>query len=184
MSLASPPGRLRCTGRRRRPIRIGSWAFTRTWVGVERWCPQQRPQGGKRRQKAASPLPASQGGQGFPRTPICSTRTHRRWIRQDPNRTGDWEGMHGREGGNTSRSGTPAARRPHGRTLRHAARHASRGRRPGSDGLREEEAPKTPPPPSPAAARAFPAVVSGGGEGGGGGGGRRRGKTLDSPESP
>ena len=55
---------------------------------------------------------------------------------------------------------------------------------PGSDGLREEEAPKTPPPPSPAPARAFPAVVSGGGEGGGGGGGRRRGKTLDSPESP
>ena len=36
---------------------------------------------------------------------------------------------------------------------------------PGSDGLREEEAPKTPPPPSPAPARAFPAVVSGGGEG-------------------
>ena len=32
---------------------------------------------------------------------------------------------------------------------------------PGSDGLREEEAPKTPPPPSPAPARAFPAVVSG-----------------------
>ncbi|XP_044409604.1 uncharacterized protein [Triticum aestivum] len=59
MFLASPPGRLRCTGRRRRPIRIGSWAFTRTWVGEERWCPQQRPQGGKRRQKSASPLPVS-----------------------------------------------------------------------------------------------------------------------------
>ena len=84
------------------------------------------PQGGKRRQKAASPPLASQGGQGFPRTPICSTRTHRRWIRQDPNRTGDWEGMHGRERGNTSRSGTPTARRPHGRTHRHAARHQMR----------------------------------------------------------
>ena len=66
MSLASPPGRLRCTGRRRRPIRIGSWAFTRTWVGVERWCPQQRPQGGKRRQKSASPLPVSLRQPRFP----------------------------------------------------------------------------------------------------------------------
>ena len=66
MSLASPPGRLRCTGRRRRPIRIGSWAFTRTWVGEERWCPQQRPQGGKRRQKSASPLPVSLRQPRFP----------------------------------------------------------------------------------------------------------------------
>ena len=66
MSLMSPPGRLRCLGRRRRPIRIGSWAFTRTWVGEERWCPQQRPQGGKRRQKSASPLPVSLRQPRFP----------------------------------------------------------------------------------------------------------------------
>ena len=59
---------------------------------------------------------------------------------EDPNRTGDWEGMHGREGGNTSRSGTPAARRPHGRTLRHAARPAVARPRPNPAALRREEA--------------------------------------------
>ena len=122
--------------------------------------------------RKASPLPASQGGQGFPRTPICSTRTHRRWIRQDPNRTGDWEGMHGRERGNTSRSGTPTARRPHGRTHRHAARHQMRRTRsmmaslsaaPHSpDEGEEETAPPPSPGPPPRLARAWPDAAAAG----------------------
>ena len=181
MSLASPPGRLRCTGRRRRPIRIGSWAFTRTWVGVERWCPQQRPQGGKRRQKAASPLPASQGGQGFPRTPICSTRTHRRWIRKIQTEPGTGKGCMEGKGAippdlarlrlavlTAEPSGTPHAT-PAGAAALDPMASAKKRPRPRRH---------------PGTRAGFPGVRLRWRRGGGGGGERRWGKTLDSPVSP
>ena len=185
MSLASPPGRLRCTGRRRRPIRIGSWAFTRTWVGEERWCPQQRPQGGKRRQKSASPLPVSLRQ---PRFPPDTDLLHQNTPEVDPARSKPNRGL----GRDAWKGGGQYLQIWHGK-IRAALDHHLRlavltaepsgtthttpaGAAAGFEGLRDKEAPKTPPPPSPAPARAFPAVVSGGGKGvgevGGGGGGK------------
>ena len=140
MSLASPPGRLRCTGRRRRPIRIGSWAFTRTWVGEERWCPQQRPQGGKWRQKSASPLPVSLRQ---PRFPPDTDLLHQNTPEVDPARTKPTRGL-----GRDARKGEgqyPPSADP--KALPNAARAAARSALAGAPAAIPDPRPTPPPPP-------------------------------------
>ena len=97
MSLASPPGRLQCLGRRRRPIRIGSWAFTRTWVGDGRdgalsSAPKEES-GAKNRRRLCRPAKAAKVSPGHRSALPEHTGGGSRKIQSQ---TGDWEGMHGR----------------------------------------------------------------------------------------